>query len=139
MNGVLVAKHFPREALDLLKAANDVVEGGADEKVLLLEAKLLALVGAVAWVKNVGNVLCALFRFRRRVIVARVEGCKVKLSRRKALPQAKTDCVPRVVACRKRRKRGREERRDVHWSVMTHKNKRILVYILLNSPGMGLS
>lgn len=86
LNSILVREHFPSEALDLLEAANNIVKCGADEEILLLETKLLALVSAVAGVKHIGNVLCSLLCFRGRVVVARVEGSEIKLSRRKALP-----------------------------------------------------
>lgn len=93
---------LPRElvpvAVPLQETPDDVLEGRGREEVLLAEAKLLALVGAVVRVENGRNGLRALPAQDGLNIVARVEGLQVEASDWLGGPEAEVDRVGRVVA-----------------------------------------
>mmetsp|Transcript_6535 Transcript_6535/g.11281 ORF Transcript_6535/g.11281 Transcript_6535/m.11281 type:complete len:291 (+) Transcript_6535:1727-2599(+) len=80
----------------LLVAPNDVLQSGRDEEVLLLEAQLLALRGAVVRVQHRRERLCALLLEDGRDIVAGVEALDVELVCGLGGPEAQVDDVGRV-------------------------------------------
>mmetsp|Transcript_12733 Transcript_12733/g.53542 ORF Transcript_12733/g.53542 Transcript_12733/m.53542 type:complete len:680 (+) Transcript_12733:784-2823(+) len=77
----------------LLVAADHVLDGGADEEVLLLEAQLLALVRPVVGVEHGGDGLGALLVEDGRHVVAGVERLQVEVLGGLGTPQAQVGRV----------------------------------------------
>ena len=102
---------LPGQAL-LLEVGEHVLDGGGDEEVLLLEAQLLPVVGAVVRVEDAADADRVLAVVQRRDVVALVEGGQVELLRLTLaarahgegvrLPQPQVDRRVRVVAVDRR-------------------------------------
>lgn len=90
----LAPVHGPvRLLVEVLVSAQDVLQRSADHEILLLEAQLLPLVGAVVRVEDGGDGLRALLLQDGADIVARIEGLQVELSRGLGAPQAQVVAV----------------------------------------------
>mmetsp|Transcript_15868 Transcript_15868/g.40296 ORF Transcript_15868/g.40296 Transcript_15868/m.40296 type:complete len:476 (+) Transcript_15868:1271-2698(+) len=102
MRVVQLQRHLVREIFEraVLRGVppKDVLQRRRHEEVLLLQAKLLALVSAVVGVKHAGNGLGVLLLENACDVVARVERLQVKLAARLGRPQAQVDRVRRAVS-----------------------------------------
>mmetsp|Transcript_13500 Transcript_13500/g.35937 ORF Transcript_13500/g.35937 Transcript_13500/m.35937 type:complete len:419 (-) Transcript_13500:13-1269(-) len=85
-------------AVLLEEAADGVLEGGAHEEVLLLEAELLARVGGIVGIEHGRDLLGLLLGGDGGVVVALGEGVEVELLGRLGVPQAQVECVVGVIA-----------------------------------------
>ena len=80
-----------------LVAADNILHGSAGEEILLLEAKTLALIGAVVGIQHAGDILYLVLLANSQIVLLIVEQVKVELLNRFALPQAQgTDIVGAV-------------------------------------------
>ena len=82
----------------LLIAAQDILQRGRRENVLLFDTQPLALVRAVIGVEHAGDVLGPVFGVQRLDIVLGVEGVKVQLLLGLALPEPEGADVVGIVA-----------------------------------------
>jgi len=77
---------------------DDILDGGRDKQVLLLESKLLSGVGGVVGVKDAGDVLGPLPGLEGVVVFSPVEGEEVELVEGQRFPEAQADGVEGGVA-----------------------------------------
>ena len=75
--------HFRQRLASLLEAPDDVLQGGAGEKILLPQAQLLASQRVVVGVQHVGDTLRLAAGLNGVDVVARVEAVQVKLLKKK--------------------------------------------------------
>ncbi len=97
LNGHKIGK-FRERTIQLFEAADNVVQGGGHEKVLLLESQLLARVGFVAGVEHFGNIFAQHLGLHRAHVVALIEGLQIEFAAGLGHPQAHVGDVIVAVA-----------------------------------------
>ena len=98
MNRSLFTELRPSTILATLEATQNVLQSGANEKVLLTKTKLFARRRVVVRIENVRNVFAALTRLNCAVVVATVKRLEIKLVRWLGRPKTNVDRVVRVKA-----------------------------------------
>jgi hypothetical protein len=93
----LVGELFPG-AVGLFEAANDIVQGGSNPKVLLFQPKFFSALQIVVGVQNSADGLSSLLIGNRTLVITIVELLEIKLSTRSfAGPQSQIVCCGCVV------------------------------------------
>mmetsp|Transcript_56733 Transcript_56733/g.135121 ORF Transcript_56733/g.135121 Transcript_56733/m.135121 type:complete len:509 (-) Transcript_56733:400-1926(-) len=98
LDGDLLRQLGPLVVGPLDELAEHVLERGADEEVLLLQAELLALVGGIIGVQDRGEVFSTTALVNSIGILGRTVGVEVELLRGRGLPQAQVVGVVGVEA-----------------------------------------
>ena len=98
LHGVELAEAAQVIAMGNLEGADHILQGRRGQDILLLDTQALAVPGGVVGIQNTGDILSFVLGIQRPQVVLRVEGIKVQLLLRLALPQAQGAHVLGIVA-----------------------------------------